>query len=391
MSQLNTYIKSILEEDRFLKNVTVCGEISNFKHHYQTGHFYLTLKDDECNVKAVMFKYSAQKMIFTPKDGLKVIVKGKTSVYTKDGQYQLYIDDMKPQGIGGLNLAYNELKERLEKQGLFDVEHKLEIPRFPQKIALITSSSGAAYHDFISITSRRFPFCEIVFAPVLVQGAGASEQIIDAINKISRLKNIDVIVITRGGGSVEDLWEFNSEQLAKTIYKLKIPVVSAVGHETDFTICDYVSDLRAPTPSAAAELVTPDISGVLGYIDNKNIKINRLLKYRLEEYKTKLLSFEQKIEKVKYTLIETQKNKIKSNYLQMSNNVQKIITSKKNNLVVKIEKLDALSPLKLLAKGFSVTYKDGQAISSVKSISKGDSLNVRLSDGSVDCTVSGIK
>ena len=258
VSQLNRYIKMNFDADENLANIFISGEISNFTNHYRTGHLYFTLKDDSAAVRAVMFNSSAKRLKFMPEDGMKVIARGRVSVYEASGQYQLYVDDMQPDGVGALNLAYEQLKEKLQKEGLFSELHKKPLPPYPEKVGVITSPTGAAVRDIINVLGRRFPYAEIVFCPVLVQGDGAHLQLTDAVNLFNSERAADVIIIGRGGGSIEDLWEFNDEGLARAVYNSEIPVISAVGHETDFTICDFVADMRAPTPSAAAELAVPD-------------------------------------------------------------------------------------------------------------------------------------
>lgn len=258
VSQLNRYIKMNFDADENLANIFISGEISNFTNHYRTGHLYFTLKDDSAAVRAVMFNSSAKRLKFMPEDGMKVIARGRVSVYEASGQYQLYVDDMQPDGVGALNLAYEQLKEKLQKEGLFSEHHKKPLPPYPEKVGVITSPTGAAVRDIINVLGRRFPYAEIVFCPVLVQGDGAHLQLTDAVNMFNSERAADVIIIGRGGGSIEDLWEFNDEGLARAVYNSEIPVISAVGHETDFTICDFVADMRAPTPSAAAELAVPD-------------------------------------------------------------------------------------------------------------------------------------
>ena len=256
VSQLNTYLKGLLDSDPNLQYVFLSGEISNLTDHYSSGHIYLSLKDSKAVIKAVMFAFNASRLRFKPQNGMKVLVRGKVSIYELSGQYQLYIEDMQPDGIGALTLAFEQLKDKLNKEGLFDPQAKKPLPKFPEKIAVITSPTGAALQDIRNILTRRWPYAEIALYPVLVQGEGASSQLTNAINMVSE-SDTDVAIIGRGGGSIEDLWAFNSEELARAIFSCKVPVISAVGHETDFTICDFVSDMRAPTQSAAAELAVP--------------------------------------------------------------------------------------------------------------------------------------
>ena len=258
VSQITGYLKSLLEGDPHLNPVFISGEISNFTDHYRSGHLYFSLKDEKAVLKAVMFSSSARRLRFRPSDGMKVLCRGRISLYEASGQYQLYVDDMQPDGLGALNLAYEQLKARLEKEGLFDAARKRPIPRYPRRVGVITSPTGAAVRDICQILGRRWPMAEIVFCPVLVQGEGAAPQLVEALARMNRIDGVDTIIIGRGGGSLEDLWAFNEESVARAVADSKIPVISAVGHETDFTICDFVADLRAPTPSAAAELAVPD-------------------------------------------------------------------------------------------------------------------------------------
>ena len=262
VSQLNNYVKNIIDNDPYLNYIYVVGEISNFTNHYKTGHFYLTLKDEKAAIKAVMFRSSAARIKFEPQNGMKVICRGRASLFERDGSFQFYIEDMQPDGVGALQIAFEQLVEKLKAEGLFDEKYKKKIPSYPEKIAVITSPTGAAIQDITNVLTRRFPCAEMIMCPVLVQGDGAAEQLIDAVKRVNETNAADVIIIGRGGGSIEDLWAFNDEELAREIFRSRIPVISAVGHEIDYTISDFVSDLRAPTPSAAAELAVPDITDV---------------------------------------------------------------------------------------------------------------------------------
>ena len=287
VSQLNFYIKSILDSDANLENIFLTGEISNFTDHYQSGHFYFSLKDNKSVVKAIMFAGFARRVKFRPQNGMKVIVRGRVTVYETSGVYQVYVEDMQPDGVGALNLAFEQLKEKLLKEGLFDTKTKKSLPKYPQKVGVITSETGAVFWDIQNVMKRRFPLAEIVFQPVLVQGEGAAEQIIGAIKEFNEDALCDVLIVARGGGSIEDLWAFNDENLARAIADSKIPIVSAVGHETDFTICDFVADLRAPTPSAAAELVVPDAQKLISDLEYLTSYVNSLMRCRLNDYSFK--------------------------------------------------------------------------------------------------------
>ena len=277
VKQLNFYVKSLLEGDKNLVNIAVFGEISNFKNHYSSGHWYFSIKDNDAAIRCVMFKGNAQRVNFSVSDGMKVVLKGRVSLFEKDGQYQFYAEEMYPLGIGDITAQFELLKSKLSAEGLFDSENKRKLPKFPKRIAVITSETGAAVQDILNILSRRWPVADIILCPVSVQGEFAVPQMIDALDRVYNLADVDVIIIGRGGGSIEDLWAFNSEDLARKIYESPVPVISAVGHETDFTICDFVADLRAPTPSAAAELAVPDILEITDKLDNSKSILKNFL------------------------------------------------------------------------------------------------------------------
>ena len=388
VSQLNKYVKSLLEGDPRLAGVYISGEISNFTHHYQSGHLYMTLKDEGAAVKAVMFRGSASKLAFKPENGMKVIVRGRVSLYENTGAYQLYIEDMQPDGVGALQIAFEQLVEKLKAEGLFDEKHKKKIPTYPEKIAVITSPTGAAIQDITNVLNRRFPCAEMIMCPVLVQGDGAAEQLIDAVKKVNEMNVADVIIIGRGGGSIEDLWAFNDEDLAREIFRSRIPVISAVGHEIDYTISDFVADLRAPTPSAAAELAVPDITDVkyllakteenleTAYLNNLN-QLKSRLKFYAENYILKNPSnyLSNLREKLNFTV-----NKLTSAY-------SSVLHQERECFAEKCAKLNALSPLATISRGYSVAYKENKPIKSVKSINTGDSLILVLADGKAECTV----
>lgn len=288
VSQLNYYIKSVIENDPRLGVVLVSGEISNLTDHYRSGHIYLSLKDQRCVVRAVMFAGNARRLQFRPQDGMKVLCRGRISVYEPSGQYQLYIEDMQPDGVGSLALAFEQLKNKLGQEGLFDQSRKKPLPRFPRTVGVITSPTGAAVQDIRNILTRRFPNINIILCPVLVQGDGAPPQLIDAVRKLDAEGRCDVIIIGRGGGSIEDLWAFNNETLARTIAACRTPVISAVGHETDFTICDFVADMRAPTPSAAAELAVPDVRELRAYYQSQRQYLQSLMENRIRRQRAQL-------------------------------------------------------------------------------------------------------
>ncbi|MDO5124415.1 MAG: exodeoxyribonuclease VII large subunit [Eubacteriales bacterium] len=388
VSQLNYYVKSLLDGDTNLRYVFVSGEISNLTDHYSSGHIYLSLKDEKSTVKAVMFSYSAKNLKFKPQNGMKVIVRGKVTLYEATGQYQLYIEDMQPDGVGALTLQFEQLKERLEKEGLFDKKHKKPIPQFPKIISVITSPTGAALQDIKNILTRRWPFSEVRVTPVLVQGDSAPEMLTAAVKKVDAEGECDVIIIGRGGGSMEDLWAFNSEDLARAIFDCKIPVVSAVGHEIDFTICDFVSDMRAPTPSAAAEIVTPDRFQQMDLLMRQRQYLEALSDNFLQKYETELLHFSDTLEKLNPTYGFNEKVR---EFERMSEIFtlagEKYISEKERSLSELKHRLFAINPTDVLSRGYSVTTKNGKTVYSVKELSSGDSIKITLSDGSLSATV----
>ena len=389
VTELNNYVKRILEMDENLKNVFVTGEISNFKNHY-SGHMYMTIKDEGGAIKAVMFSSYASRLKFVPENGMKVIIFGSVSLYNKDGSYQLYITDMQPDGLGALNLAYEQLKERLQNEGLFNLEFKKPIPKFPKKIGVMTAPDGAAVRDIFSVLKRRYPVAEIVFSPVAVQGASAAPEIAKAINLFNEQKAADVLIVGRGGGSLEDLWAFNEEVVARAIFQSQIPVISAVGHETDFTIADFVADLRAPTPSAAAELAVPDIFELKSDLLGLKQHLSVLMRNMIVAEKEKVENFQKQI------TILSPSNKIKNSRQELSNLYEKAVNSvtlKMNEEKAKISllssKLNALSPLNVLSRGYSITYNNDSPIKSVNDVKTGDNIKVRVTDGEFFAEVKG--
>ena len=381
VSDLNLYIKEKIAGDEALNAVVVKGEISNFKAHY-TGHFYFTLKDDKSLIKCIMFKSYAERINFKPKDGMKVIVFGGVSVFERDGIYQIYAKAMMEQGVGDLYAAYEKLKEDLAKEGLFDESHKKKIPLKPKIIGVLSSQTGAVIRDIINVSTRRNPNCYIRLLPVPVQGPGAAKEIVKGIETMNEKKLADVIILARGGGSLEDLWPFNEEIVARAIYNSEIPIISAVGHETDFTIADFVADLRAPTPSAAAELANPDIYELKNKINTLNERARLSLKKKLELMKMKYQSLMNS--KVFTDPIQNMQN----NYLRIDGFIKRL----ENSIVLKqkgvqkdfksmVLKLDALSPLKTMVRGFSIIEKDGKIIKSSKDLEKDDEVSIKLIDG----------
>lgn len=388
VTQLNTYIKSCFDSDDNLNSVFLSGEISNFTNHYRSGHLYFSLKDEKCAVKAVMFAQSARRLRFAPQDGMKVIVCGRVSVYEVSGQYQFYVDDMQPDGLGALNLAFEQLKQKLAAEGLFDPERKRPIPKFPSRIGVVTSPTGAAVHDICQILARRYPLAEVVLCPVLVQGEGAAAQIADAVARFNRIPGIDVLIVGRGGGSMEDLWAFNEEIVARAVAGSNIPVISAVGHETDFTICDFAADLRAPTPSAAAELATPDSAELLGAIVAQQVWLKQAGEQKLASLRGELealflrRAFHRPLE-----LVEAQRMRVDSLSDSLCRGAGKAIAGAQAGLSALAGKLEALSPLGVLARGYSVAYRGDKILMDAESAEVGDEIALRLKDGWLDCTV----
>ena len=381
VTELNSYIKNKIADDEYLNNVLIKGEISNFKNHY-TGHMYFTLKDENSLIKCVMFKTYAQKLNFMPKDGMKVFVLGGVSVFERDGVYQIYVKAMQEDGVGILYKKYEELKQRLDQEGYFAEEHKKAIPQMPKIIGVLTSQTGSVIRDIINVSTRRNPNVNIRLYPVPVQGEGAAEKIADGIKFMNKNQLADILILARGGGSLEDLWPFNEEIVAHAIYNSGIPVISAVGHETDFSISDFVADLRAPTPSAAAELAVPDVYEV---------------KQKINSYQNRLrLSLVKKVEimKLRYEKCMSSRvfkeplRNINDNYLKVDTYIKKlenIIKTKqkeeKTKYVELVAKLDTLSPLKTLTRGYSLVEKNNNIIKSAKDVNTGDKIDLKFSDG----------
>lgn len=388
VTQINKYVKLIIDNDAFLNNINVSGEITNFKAHY-TGHFYFTLKDENSTIKCVMFKSNASLVDFKPEDGMKVVIKGQVNVFERDGVYQIYCKSMKKAGLGELYIAYEKLKKKLEEEGLFSDIYKKKIPFLPNRVGVITSKTGAVIRDIINVSTRRYQNVNLLVYPAAVQGVNVASTVIKGIKTFNELANVDVIIIARGGGSFEDLFGFNDENLAREIFKSKIPIVSAVGHETDFTICDFVSDLRAPTPSAAAELVYPRYSDIVTKIStDRNRNILAITGYinRKKDYLNRIKAA--KIEKVPYDMINSYRVNI-DKLLTISKNVLDIKIEKYKSVCVKnIAKIDALSPLKTLTRGYSVVQNEtGHVIKSKDDVKKNDKLNITLQDGKIDAVV----
>lgn len=388
VTQLNTYIKSIIDGDSLLRSLYVVGEISNFTNHYRTGHFYLTLKDENCAVKAVMFASANRRLKFMPENGMKVIVRGRVSVFERDGQYQLYIDDMQPDGLGALNLAFEQLKNRLAQEGLFDERFKKPIPNRCTRIGVVTSATGAVIQDIRNVISRRYPLAEIILAPVQVQGALAAPQIVDAIERFNSGDYADVLIVGRGGGSLEDLWAFNEEIVARAVFKSRIPIISAVGHETDFTICDFAADLRAPTPSAAAELAVPDIREDIAFVQTVVYECEATLLQRVNDEKERLEMIKERLRYRSPSMLIDQKIQTVDTLMTSALlSVQRKLDAETVRFSSTAARLDALSPLKVMARGYSIVTKDEKVVASSKALTKGDRITVGFSDGERKCEV----
>ena len=387
VAELNNYIKDKFQNDEYLNNVLIKGEISNFKNHY-TGHMYFTLKDETSLIKCVMFKGYTSTLDFMPKDGMKVVVLGTVSVFERDGVYQIYAKAMKQEGVGDLHAEFEKLKLKLEQEGLFDKTHKKPIPVMPKCIGVLTSNTGAVIRDIINVSTRRNPNVYIKLLPVPVQGPGASEKIAQGIELMNKQRLADVIIVARGGGSLEDLWPFNEEIVARAIYKSELPVISAVGHETDFTIADFVADLRAPTPSAAAELAVPNMVELIQKIQNNQRRLSNALRKKSEIMR---LRYEKCMSSKAFT---DPLDKVNKNYMLLDKEVKRIESSiqisvkeKKTYMIEWITKLDGLSPLKTLTRGYSIIEKDGKMIKSINDLQKTDKISIKLTDGSKEAEI----
>ncbi len=387
VTELNKYIKEKFEDDEYLSELLIKGEISNFKNHY-TGHMYFTLKDEKSLIKCVMFKTYAQKLNFMPKDGMKVFILGGVSVFERDGVYQIYVKAMEEDGIGTLHKKYEELKQKLEEQGYFDQSHKKKIPQMPKIIGVLTSQTGSVIRDIINVSTRRNPNVYIRLLPVPVQGQDAAPKIAEGIRYMNEKKLADVLILARGGGSLEDLWPFNEEIVAQAIYESEIPIISAVGHETDFTISDFTADLRAPTPSAAAELAVPDIYEIKQKIKTYQNRLKQSLTKKLEIIK---LRYEKSISS---KIFKEPTRFIQDNYIKIDNNIKKIETTintkiqqNKQKYVELVSKLDTLSPLKTLSRGYTIIENENKIVKSIKDVKTGDKIKILLSDGTAKAQI----
>lgn len=387
VSQLNRYISFRMKEDKNLRSILIKGEISNFTNHTKTGHLYFTLKDNECSVKAIMFNSMASRLRFTPSSGMNVIISANVQVFERDGVYQLYVNDMQPDGIGALYLAFEQLREKLSEEGLFDEAIKKPLPPFPQKIGIVTSPDAAALQDMLNIISRRYPIAEVVIFPCLVQGENAPSSICTALKKADKC-NLDIIIVGRGGGSLEDLMAFNSESVARTIFLCNTPIISAVGHETDTTISDYAADLRAPTPSAAAELAVPEISALNNYINSIETTLNKLIIGKITELRQDIDIKEQHLKlMLPAKKIETSRKTIDNAEQRINNALKNKILLSRAVLAEKSAVLDNLSPLKIMNRGYSLVYKDKKIIKSSSALKSGDKIDITLADGQVSAVI----
>lgn len=392
VSQLNFFIKSMFECEPRLQHVAVSGEISNFTEHYKSGHMYFSVKDASSSIKVVMFRSSAQKIKFKPEDGMNVVITGRVSVFERDGQYQLYADNMIPSGTGALAMAFEQLKEKLSKEGLFDVSLKKAIPLFPSAIGVVTAKGGAALRDILNILSRRWPLAEVILCPVLVQGVSASQSVADAVKKLNTLNACDVIIVGRGGGSVEDLWAFNEEILVRSVAESKIPIISAVGHETDFTLCDFAADLRAPTPSAAAELAVPDIYEIQAELNTLCARLNRAVQNKIQLCASEVEKYNRLTGKKRLNLyLENNMQYCDSLTEKLKTAVDRKIEKNQKILAEKATALEALSPLRVLTRGYARCEKNGEGVISINNLEINDTLNVIFSDGAAVCSVNKLK
>lgn len=391
VSALTKYIKYKFDHDYNLEEVLLEGEISNFKHNSR-GHFYFTLKDDSAQISVTMFASFARLVKFEPKDGMKVFVKGNVTVYEPTGTYQINIKEMKSDGIGDLYLAFQKLKAQLEKEGYFNIEHKKKIPYFPQCIGVITSPTGAAIKDIINTISRRYPLTKIILYPAIVQGDEAKNDIVKQIKLANEQRLCDVLIVGRGGGSIEDLWAFNELIVAKAIYDSKLPIISAVGHEIDFTIADFVADLRAATPTAAAELATPSLEMLKGNISYYIEIMTKHIKQKIENYKLYIANIDKRLDNLNpINKLEHQKIIIKEYYRQLNNLIQRILIEKKSIYKIFDSKLNALNPLAIMDKGYSISYINEKIINDIANVKVNDIMQTKMINGTIISKVIEVK
>ena len=388
VSQLNRYVKSLLDGDFLLKDLLLRGEISNFVCHQRSGHCYFTLKEGDCAVRAVMFSRYANDLLFEPENGMAVILRGAVSLYERDGSYQLYVYDMQPDGRGALQVAFEQLYRKLDRQGLFSQQNKQPIPTDTRRIGVVTSASGAAFWDIVNVLSRRCPLATLIFCPAQVQGEAAAQSMVQALDVLEQQGNCDVIILGRGGGSMEDLWCFNDEQLVRRVARCAVPLISAVGHETDFTLCDYAADLRAPTPSAAAELAAPDLSDLPEQLQDYAQRIlaagERMLSFKTRQ----ILEQSERLTRLspqKRLRQDEKKLQNLANTIQLS--LKNGIMKREEHLQLQTARLRALDPLAKLSGGYGYITKQGRTVSSVREVSMGDVLTIRVCDGTVQAVV----
>ena len=391
VTELNNHIKDLMDSDLLLMGLAVKGEISNYKL-YPSGHHYFTLKDAESSIRCVMFKGNASKLRFTPENGMGVTAVGRVTVFPRDGGYQLYCTELLPAGMGDLHIAFEQLKDKLSKEGLFDASNKKPLPRYPQTIAIITSSAGAAVRDIIRILGKRWPLTKVVVLPVRVQGAEAPPEIVGAIRYANRFKVGDLIITGRGGGSIEDLWAFNDERVARAIYESEIPVISAVGHEPDVTIADYVADLRAATPSNAAELAVPDMSEMRETLSSLEVRTMQAMRKKLSEKRARLADLSsRRVLQNPTAYVDQKRLELDITHNALVSRYERLVNLKKQKYIHYAASLDALSPLKVLGRGYSITTdENGSAVSSAEAVGVGDKLNVHLKSGALKCSVDEI-
>ena len=389
VSELNEYIKLVLEHDELLMNICVKGEISNFTNHYKTGHMYFSLKDAGGAVKAVMFRGNAIRLKFMPENGMKVLVSGRVGVFPRDGQYQIYVDSMEPDGIGALALAFEQLKQKLEKEGLFADWRKKPLPQMPMRIGVITSPTGAAIRDILNILGRRFPLAEVDLYPALVQGENAAADLVRGLAHFNRAKNVDVIILGRGGGSIEDLWAFNEEPLVRAVAMSEIPVISAVGHETDFTLCDFAADKRAPTPSAAAEIAVPNAEDILYTVQTADMRLRRAMNQKISVARERLDRLaSSRVLKNPQNVIDDKRMMLLREEQMLHEKMQAVLQRKGASLGEKAAKLDALNPLAVLARGYAAVFdEENKVIKNTDGVKIGDDITLAMADGKLSATV----
>ncbi|MDD4607968.1 MAG: exodeoxyribonuclease VII large subunit [Bacilli bacterium] len=386
VSAITQYLKHKFDSDEHLKTVFIKGEVSNFKSH-STGHLYFSIKDETSKINAIMFSSSAKKITFKPADGVKVLVVGRISVYEATGNYQIYVDEMLEDGVGNLYLTFEKLKEQLSKEGLFDEKYKKPIPRIPKRVGVVTAPTGAAIKDILSTIKRRFPVCEVILFPSLVQGDSAKDDIVKNI-KLAENYELDLLIVGRGGGSIEDLWAFNEEVVARAIFNSSIPIISAVGHEVDFTIADFVADLRAPTPTGAAEMAVPNIVDLVKYLNNLNIRLNEYIYRKINYNKLLLDTFKNSfILKNPMIMYDNKKQNLDLINERLNNIINYKLERVTINLNRMIEKLELLNPLGVLKRGYSIVYKDDKVISNTSKIKENDLLKIKLLKGDIDVIV----